>query len=664
MKEVSYTIEPKPINLQIDGNITICLGETVNILVNASFTDNFLWFYDINEINPINPNWLTTLNGSELEFTPTNLGVQRLYYKAVNNSGCSSSLNIVEINVNQKPTQLNITNNNTSFCSNEVAVFEASAFNVEYFEWWKNSDLNLPLEVDFITGARKNKFTIDTSILGEGEYIYYLVGVNSSGCKTEPLLLNFTINQIPLTPSVSGDPFVCIGENLEMTVISDGATSYKWYYDNEKNFPVNPFFVIGNGSSIRIPATTEQQGTIYVEGINENDCTTELINFNYQFNNAPLNLNVAPYTQTVCLGSEIKIEAGADNATEFLWWKDSLGTIPLEEDRINGSSNNTVQFISDSSDIGITSYFVQAKNVSGCTTSLEEVEFEVLALPEIVEFTSSSTDFQFLFGEQIIFYFNAENYTKHRILKDGIEIKEWTNGTIDSYVLTSSANGDEDGVYTLETSNGYCNTTESITIYVFDVALEIMHDKMNNIVIVDGFERLKINEGEEITFTSNFISDNYTYDWTFGDGFFNTEQISKHYYNIEGTYTVSLTLTNINTNAKHTLELMQKVLVEPSNNEVDINAFEVLEDSEISFAPNPFKNKLSLRVNNLQKNTEITIRIYNVSGINAFVETFSAYAGDNIFTWNNPLGGSPQGVYIVRLTMGEDLKTFKLIKEQ
>jgi hypothetical protein len=239
LKEVSYTVEAKPVNLQHEGNTTVCLGESVSISLNANFANNYLWFFDINEINTIDPNWVTSIDGSTLEFTPTSLGKQRLYYKAVNSFGCSSSLKLIEINVNRAPTLLNVTNKGASFCSNETAVFEASAFNVYYFEWWKNSDLTLPLEVDFISGGNKNKVTIDTSILGEGNHTYYLVGVNSSGCKTPPLLLDFSINQIPLTPSLSGDPSVCVGDFLEMNVISNGATSYKWYYDNEKNFQIN-----------------------------------------------------------------------------------------------------------------------------------------------------------------------------------------------------------------------------------------------------------------------------------------------------------------------------------------------------------------------------------------------------------------------------------------
>ncbi|WCC43713.1 hypothetical protein PJW08_00155 (plasmid) [Tenacibaculum finnmarkense] len=172
-----------------------------------------------------------------------------------------------------------------------------------------------------------------------------------------------------------------------MNVISDGATSYKWYYDNQKNFPVDPLRVIGNGASIRIPALTDISGNIYVEGINDSNCVSELIQFSYSFNKAPINLKVNPYTQTVCLGQEIEIELGADNATEYLWWKDRGATIPVEENRINGISNNKVQFITTTSDIGTNSYFIQAKNISGCTTSLEEVKFVVLALPEIKAFT-------------------------------------------------------------------------------------------------------------------------------------------------------------------------------------------------------------------------------------------------------------------------------------
>ncbi|MCG8806401.1 T9SS type A sorting domain-containing protein [Tenacibaculum finnmarkense] len=662
LKEVSYTINYKPINLVLSGKTTVCLGDTVSISLNANFTDNYVWFYDINQVNAINPNWITKINGSSLEFTPTSIGSQRLYYKATNNN-CSTDLKSVEIIVKNIPKLLDVTNNNRTFCSNEKAIFEASAFNVHYFEWFKNSDLTLPLEVNFISGGSKNKLTLDTSILGKGDYSYFLVAVNNSGCKTEALQVNFTINEIPLKPSVSGIVSVCIGDYLEMNVISDGATSYKWYYDNQKNFPVDPLRVIGNGASIRIPALTDISGNIYVEGINDSNCVSELIQFSYSFNKAPINLKVNPYTQTVCLGQEIEIELGADNATEYLWWKDRGATIPVEENRINGISNNKVQFITTTSDIGTNSYFIQAKNISGCTTSLEEVKFVVLALPEIKVFTSNSVDFQYLFGEPISFNFNVNNYSKYRILKDGMLLVDWTDGTITNYSLTTSAIGKEKGTYTFEVSNGYCNSSLSITIYVIDVALEILHDKLENIVIINGYETINIVQADNISFSTNLLSENYSYHWSFGDNFTSSKKIAKHYYHIPGVYEVKLVITNLKSNAKIILLLDTKILVKKSNVSIDINDFEVDDTTRIAFYPNPFKNIITLTINDLESDTDVLVRVFNINGINFFVKKFKAFAGDNIFKWNNPLANAPQGIYLFRLTHSKQTKTFKLIKK-
>ncbi|MCG8859903.1 T9SS type A sorting domain-containing protein [Tenacibaculum finnmarkense] len=662
LKEVSYTINYKPINLVLSGKTTVCLGDTVSISLNANFTDNYVWFYDINQVNAINPNWITKINGSSLEFTPTSIGSQRLYYKATNNN-CSTDLKSVEIIVKNIPKLLDVTNNNRTFCSNEKAIFEASAFNVHYFEWFKNSDLTLPLEVNFISGGSKNKLTLDTSILGKGDYSYFLVAVNNSGCKTEALQVNFTINEIPLKPSVSGIVSVCIGDYLEMNVISDGATSYKWYYDNQKNFPVDPLRVIGNGASIRIPALTDISGNIYVEGINDSNCVSELIQFSYSFNKAPINLKVNPYTQTVCLGQEIEIELGADNATEYLWWKDRGATIPVEENRINGISNNKVQFITTTSDIGTNSYFIQAKNISGCTTSLEEVKFVVLALPEIKAFTSNSVDFQYLFGEPISFNFNVNNYSKYRILKDGMPLVDWTDGTITNYSLTTSAIGKEKGTYTFEVSNGYCNSSLSITIYVIDVALEILHDKLENIVIINGYETINIVQADNISFSTNLLSENYSYHWSFGDNFTSSKKIAKHYYHIPGVYEVKLVITNLKSNAKIILLLDTKILVKKSNVSIDINDFEVDDTTRIAFYPNPFKNIITLTINDLESDTDVLVRVFNINGINFFVKKFKAFAGDNIFKWNNPLANAPQGIYLFRLTHSKQTKTFKLIKK-
>ena len=663
LKRVSFTVRNQPVNLQLEGNTDICIGETVNISLSSNFGESYQFFLDINEFNPINPSWYTEIDGSKIEFTPNSVGEIRLYYKALNQFSCESPLNSVTIIVNEKPTSLDITNKNASFCLNELATFEASAFNVDYFEFWKNEDLTLPVEADFIFGGNDNRFTIDTSILGSGEYTYYLVGVNESGCSTDALPFSFSVLDIPLTPSFSGQTSICIGENLEIEVISEGATSFNWFYDSAKNFPLSPLDVIGNGSNISVLATQEENGFLYFEAVNDEGCTSELINFPYQFNVAPNNLNVISSSETVCVNQEINIEVGAENATGgYLWWKDFQGTIPLEEEFITGSSSNRVVFTPTEENIGVNNFFVQAINNSGCTTDIQEVSVNVLALPTIVDFFPNSADYQYLNGESIFFSLNANNYTNYRILKDGIPLFDWEEGNITNFNLTNNANLNDEAIYTIEISNGFCSDSFDFQIFVFDLDVEIRHNKNDNINFIDGFQRIVINQGEEITFNTNFSNQNYTYDWDFGDGFFQTDETVKHFYNSVGLFNVTLTLTNNETNAFREFEITDKILVLETDNVIEINGLDIPENTEVSFSPNPFKNKLNLTLNNLTNNTNVTLRIYNSVGINFFVDSFPAFSGDNFFSWNNPLGNAPNGVYIAHLVFNGETKVFKLIK--
>ena len=661
LTKVTYTIINSPVNLEIKGKTTICLGESISLSLNADFALNYLWYLDINEINPIDVRWLSETNGSKIEFTPNELGNIKLYFKA-SNTNCSTELQSINILVLEKPTLVNVTNNNKSFCSNEKAEFEASAFAAEKFEWWKNNELTLPVESTSIKGNNKNTLTIETSILGKGNYTYYVVAVNSSGCKTEPIPVNFTINSNPLEASVSGDSVICVGDYLEMSVVSEGATSFKWYYDSAKNFPLNPLHILGNGSEIKVPANNQENGFIYVEGINENGCATDLISFSYEFNTAPNNINVYPINQTVCVGQKIEIDAGADNASVFLWWKDANATVPLEEEKTRGNTHNKVLYNTTTEDIGKQVLYVQAKSQSGCTTELVPVHLTVLDLPKINVLSANSKDNQYLFEEKIKLSFKANNYKKYRILKDNVVLQDWkTNGN--SFVITRSATGENQGIYKIEVSNNYCIDSKEIEIFVFNDKIEILHNKSEAIKVKNGIENLFLTKGQFINFDTNFSNDDYHYTWNFGDGFKNNGKNSKHFFNVQGVFQVVLQITNKQNNASRRFNFQHKIHVNDVDNQINIDGLDIPENTEIKFSPNPFKNKIILTMNNVVEESNTVLRIYNANGLVFFVEQFQVHIGNNKFIWNNPLGNATQGIYFATLNSGSTVKKFKLIKE-
>ena len=133
---------------------------------------------------------------------------------------------------------------------------------------------------------------------------------------------------------------------------------------------------------------------------------------------------------------------------------------------------------------------------------------------------------------------------KYRILKDGNVLVDWTAGSITNYSVTNSASVTHQGVYTFEITNDVCVDRAHINIDVVEKAVEVLHDKQNNIVTQNGVELIKMVEGDFITFSSNIQSSNYTAHWEYGDGFENTGNPSRHYFNIPGQYNVKMELVN------------------------------------------------------------------------------------------------------------------------
>ena len=661
---VTYTINSIPTELKVTGDTEYCLGDTVELLATSTNADYFVWYLDNNQINEINSNWYNSVNGASISYTPTTIGRTNLYYKSFSNSGCESSLKLISIDINQVPTQLDVTNNNKTFCSTEIGVFEAAAFNVSQFHWYKNQEGTLPVEIENINGSKNNRMSIDMSILSPGTYQYFLVAENSSGCKTEPLEVNFEIFSVPFTASVSGETEICVGENLDISVESSGSTSYNWYHDAAKNFPLDASYIFNNGKNISIPANSEQTDFIYVEGVNSNGCTTDLISFQYIFNSAPNSLNVFPINQTVCVGDKIEIDAGAENFSEFLWWKDMNATIPFEQEKVIGTANNKVLFSTTILDVGETTIYVQAKNNSGCLTEVIPVTYTVLHRTEIDSISLNATDNQYLSGEPIELLFTALNFEKYRILKDDEVLLDWQDdNTVNSYLITDTATTDDEGIYTLEISNNFCSTSETIELYVLDENLEILHDQVNNIKSLnDGTQIIEIIQGDYITFKTTELNSIYKLDWDFGDSFINTGNQVTHYFNIVGTFTVKLNITNTINDAKRELILEIPISVLPDETSVELNDLSIQENAEIDFYPNPIISNFTLKMK-LPAATDVVLRIYDVNGIVYFVESFIGLSGENEYKWNNALGSAPAGIYLANITYDGTTKTFKLIKK-
>ena len=662
LKMVRYTIRTTPANLQLVGETEYCVGETVQISAKANNAVRYQWYLDVNQFNQIDQTWLNALDGSKIEFISKKSEPFKIYCKAINDNGCETSLEEIRITVKAKPGQAAITNNNMGFCSNEKAVFEASAFSTDLFEWYKNEELTLVVEDELTNGLRKNKLSIDMSTLPPGTYTYYLVGVNNNGCKTLPTPLHFSVYGNPKEISVSGYASVCIGDSLNMEVSSEGASQFNWYYDSARNFPISSIYVLNNGNRIELPADKEDNGHIYVEGINENGCSTKLISFPYAFNPAPKNLNVFPISQTVCVGDIIEIEAGAENFNSFLWWKDPSGSVPFDEEKIKGTAKNKVYFETVREDIGEQRLYVQAVNDSGCLTELQSVTYEVLAEPTITTFSSNSTDNQFLYGQELELIIEGAHYSRYRILKEDRVILDWEEKIAEPFKITSFSDGTTQGTYTVEFSNELCQTSKEISIYVFDQTPEINHNLGEHEKVTPFGERIiTINQNQHVTFSSNVTSSVYLKEWDFGDGFTSSGNPVTHHFNKEGQFYISLKITNTLTGA--VIDLKKDIMIEtlPEDHAVILDDFKVPE-KEISFSPTPFKNKLTLKLD-LAEGKDITLRIYDLNGLIVFVENFKGFLGENSFTWNNPLGAAPPGIYIASLNIEEENLFVKLIKE-
>ncbi len=89
---------------------------------------------------------------------------------------------------------------------------------------------------------------------------------------------------------------------------------------------------------------------------------------------------------------------------------------------------------------------------------------------------------------------------------------------------------------------------------------------------------------------------------------------------------------------------------------------ELLEKESLKIYPNPFSSKVDIYFN-LNKNKPITAVIYNQLGVKIKVlkENEKLSSGDHSLQWNT--SGIPNGIYFLKLRIGKEIKTMKLIKQ-
>lgn len=663
---VAVTVLPRPQQIQIDGDTIYCNGETIELSLSGIDVTAFEWYYGNDTNNPVEDEFITGALNEFLNIDTNFNGSLTIYYRAINDNGCSSPLQNIEIITNPLPDPIIVNNGaseNIAVCEGSDLVIPVSSSTGASFFWFQNEILTLPVNSNFLSGEGNFMLDIDTTDFGDGTFTYYVFAQSDDNCRSEAVAVTFTIFNKSGDISIDGETIVCVNETLGFELSSSNNNSYQWYIDEFGNNPVGSEFVtFNNGANIQFEGNIPGNYILFYQGMTSEGCTSDIEFVQYTINETPESVSVSIAEDIVCLGDEIIIQAGGSGVTNFQWYLDAQGTILLNQDFIFGSINERVEYIP--TDVGEVNLWVRGENVSGCTSDLFPISFNVLAQPTINEFTTTINSNQYIFGDTIDFRFEGANFTMYRVLFEGNTFIDWTSATTNQIIeISDNALPSEEGEYTLELSNGTCSTDSSLEIFVLEVIPVIFHTKQNDLEILnDGSTVAKIIQGDFITFSTNVENPAYEHYWIYGDGFDNIGNVATHYFNQPGFYSVELIIENIVTGSTFNYSVEDLIEVIEEDTAVIIEGLTPPENNNISLFPNPVKTELNLRLN-LDQTQEVIVRIYTINGITVFVERFIAEAGESIQTWNNPLAGYATGVYVFELTIEGEITKRQIIKE-
>lgn len=349
---VSAIVVPTPAAPSAN-SITICEGETGEILATGSGTGSLVWYDVATGGVPLQTDLMPPVNAI---YTVTGLpaGVYTYYVEEVNN-GCTSTRIAVTVTVNAVPAAP-IVNAPIATCEGEEATMTASSGTNGTFLWYDATGTNL-----LFTGS-----TYITPPLTETTS--YIVTEVVDDCESVGELVVVNVNPKPANPEVFSAN-LCTGQQTDLIASTTTGLFLNWYSDNTAN---NLLFT---GTTFTTPILT-QTTTFWVQALNPTTgCVSDLVPVTATVNEVP----TAPSATgiTICEGEIGEIVVSGSGTGTISWY-----TVPVAgasiQDNVMPPANATLSV--GPLPAGTYTYYVEESN-GICASSRTPVTVVVKPTP-------------------------------------------------------------------------------------------------------------------------------------------------------------------------------------------------------------------------------------------------------------------------------------------
>lgn len=347
---VNITSNPIP---TASSNSPVCQGDSLKLFAVSFPNTNYTWTgpnnYSANNQNPIIANAQTINSGT--------------YTVVSNNNGCTATDSLTVL-VKPKPSITNVTFTNPTTCggtNGSITINGLTTGLIYSVQYTKNGITQSTLSLTAIGGS------ITISNLSAGNYNNFELSLN--GCEAEyqnPIIL--TDPPTPVTPSVSSNSPICVGQTLNLFATGTTGVIYNWTGPNSFS------------STLQNPSITNAQiinAGAYTVTATLNNCVSTPSSLIVVINPIPSS-PIASSNSPIC-----------DNSTLDLFASNVTGAIYTWSGPNSFSSSLQNPSITNVSFINAGTYSVTAA-VNGCTSAAASTTVIVNPVPVISGFTFSN----------------------------------------------------------------------------------------------------------------------------------------------------------------------------------------------------------------------------------------------------------------------------------
>lgn len=210
--EIIVKVNAKPQTPVLSSNAPLCVGNTLNLTANNVLGNpTYLWSgpngFLSGAANPVISNVTANANG--------------VYSLILTENGCSSSMAMINVVVNNVPVVPSI-GSNSPICAGGTLLLTAPTIANATYEWVGPNAFVSNTQSPVVTGVTTNATGL------------YILTVTQNGCTSIPVQIQVKVNEIPLSPIVGNNGPLCPGSVLQLTATAPNGT-FSWVGPNNFN---------------------------------------------------------------------------------------------------------------------------------------------------------------------------------------------------------------------------------------------------------------------------------------------------------------------------------------------------------------------------------------------------------------------------------------------